>query len=60
MRAENAQDRLADRINAFSGSMLFVYIHVGRRLSRERAGQITELLDLSRQILALMRQFHLV
>jgi uncharacterized membrane protein len=27
-RAENAQNRVADRITAFSGSMLFVYIHV--------------------------------
>ena len=27
-RAENAQNRLADRITAFSGSMLFVYVHV--------------------------------
>ena len=27
-RAEDAQNRLADRITAFSGSMLFVYIHV--------------------------------
>jgi uncharacterized membrane protein len=27
-RAENVQNRIADRITAFSGSMLFVYIHV--------------------------------
>src|SRR5215469_2732095 len=27
-RAENAQNRVADRITAFSGSMLFVYIHI--------------------------------
>ena len=27
-RAENAQNRVADRITAFSGSMLFVYVHV--------------------------------
>jgi uncharacterized membrane protein len=27
-RAEIAQDRIADRITAFSGSMLFVYIHI--------------------------------
>ena len=27
-RAENAQNRAADRITAFSGSMLFVYIHM--------------------------------
>ena len=27
-RAENAQNRVADRITTFSGSMLFVYIHV--------------------------------
>ncbi|HTX31748.1 MAG TPA: DUF1003 domain-containing protein [Solirubrobacteraceae bacterium] len=27
-RAENAQNRLADRITAFAGSMMFVYIHV--------------------------------
>jgi uncharacterized membrane protein len=27
-RAENAQNRVADRITAFSGSMLFVYIHM--------------------------------
>jgi uncharacterized membrane protein len=27
-RAENAQNRIADRITAFSGSMLFVYIHM--------------------------------
>jgi uncharacterized membrane protein len=26
-RAENAQNRTADRITAFSGSMLFVYLH---------------------------------
>ncbi|HEX8856294.1 MAG TPA: DUF1003 domain-containing protein [Thermoleophilaceae bacterium] len=27
-RADNAQNRLADRITAFSGSMLFVYLHI--------------------------------
>src|SRR3954469_24284797 len=27
-RAEKAQNRVADRITAFSGSMLFVYIHI--------------------------------
>jgi uncharacterized membrane protein len=27
-RAENAQNRVADRITAFSGSMLFVYLHI--------------------------------
>jgi uncharacterized membrane protein len=27
-RAQNAQNRIADRITAFSGSMLFVYVHV--------------------------------
>jgi uncharacterized membrane protein len=27
-RAESAQNRAADRITAFSGSMLFVYIHI--------------------------------
>jgi uncharacterized membrane protein len=27
-RAENVQNRIADAITAFSGSMLFVYIHV--------------------------------
>ena len=27
-RAESAQNRLADRITAFSGSMWFIYIHV--------------------------------
>ncbi len=27
-RAENAQNRIADRITTFSGSMLFVYIHM--------------------------------
>jgi uncharacterized membrane protein len=27
-RAEAAQDRIADRITAFSGSMVFVYVHV--------------------------------
>src|SRR6201987_2683408 len=27
-RAQNAQNRAADRITAFSGSMLFVYIHI--------------------------------
>ncbi len=27
-RAGNAQNRVADRITAFSGSMLFVYIHI--------------------------------
>jgi hypothetical protein len=27
-RAENAQNRVADRITTFSGSMLFVYIHM--------------------------------
>jgi hypothetical protein len=27
-RAENVQDRIADRITAFSGSMAFVYLHV--------------------------------
>ena len=27
-RAEDAQNRVADRITAFSGSMLFVYVHV--------------------------------
>ena len=27
-RAESAQNRIADKITAFSGSMLFVYIHV--------------------------------
>jgi uncharacterized membrane protein len=27
-RAENAQNRAADRITAFSGSMLFVYLHM--------------------------------
>jgi uncharacterized membrane protein len=27
-RAANAQNRIADRITAFSGSMLFVYVHV--------------------------------
>ena len=27
-RAEVAQNRIADRITAFSGSMLFVYIHI--------------------------------
>jgi uncharacterized membrane protein len=27
-RAEAAQNRLADRITAFSGSMLFVYVHI--------------------------------
>ena len=27
-RAESAQNRIADRITAFAGSMAFVYIHV--------------------------------
>jgi uncharacterized membrane protein len=27
-RADNAQNRIADRITAFAGSMLFVYIHI--------------------------------
>jgi uncharacterized membrane protein len=27
-RAEDAQNRIADKITAFSGSMLFVYIHI--------------------------------
>jgi uncharacterized membrane protein len=27
-RAESAQNRIADKITAFSGSMLFVYIHI--------------------------------
>src|SRR5690349_1034983 len=27
-RAKNAQNRIADRITAFSGSMLFVYLHI--------------------------------
>ena len=27
-RAENAQNRIADKITAFSGSMLFVYVHI--------------------------------
>ena len=27
-RADNVQNRIADRITAFSGSMLFVYIHI--------------------------------
>jgi uncharacterized membrane protein len=27
-RADNEQNRIADRITAFSGSMLFVYIHI--------------------------------
>jgi uncharacterized membrane protein len=27
-RAENAQNRVADRITAFSGSMMFVYLHI--------------------------------
>jgi uncharacterized membrane protein len=27
-RAKNAQNRVADRITAFSGSMLFVYLHM--------------------------------
>src|SRR5215472_2479630 len=27
-RAQNAQNRVADRITAFSGSMLFVYLHM--------------------------------
>src|SRR6516164_1052760 len=27
-RAENVQNRIADRITAFSGSMLFVYLHM--------------------------------
>jgi len=27
-RAESVQNRIADRITAFSGSMLFVYIHI--------------------------------
>jgi uncharacterized membrane protein len=27
-RAQNAQNRLADRITAFSGSMAFVYLHL--------------------------------
>jgi len=27
-RADNAQNRISDKITAFSGSMLFVYIHV--------------------------------
>jgi len=27
-RAENAQDRIADRITVFAGSMAFVYIHI--------------------------------
>jgi uncharacterized membrane protein len=27
-RADNAQNRVADRVTAFSGSMLFVYIHI--------------------------------
>jgi uncharacterized membrane protein len=27
-RAENVQDRIADTITAFAGSMLFVYIHI--------------------------------
>jgi uncharacterized membrane protein len=27
-RAETAQNRIADRITAFSGSMLFVYLHI--------------------------------
>jgi uncharacterized membrane protein len=28
MRAQNVQNRLADRITAFAGSMWFVYIHI--------------------------------
>ena len=27
-RADNAQNRIADRITAFAGSMLFVYLHI--------------------------------
>jgi uncharacterized membrane protein len=27
-RAQDAQNRVADRITAFSGSMMFVYIHI--------------------------------
>jgi uncharacterized membrane protein len=29
MRRANLQDRIADRITAFAGSMIFVYVHVG-------------------------------
>ncbi|HEX2423168.1 MAG TPA: DUF1003 domain-containing protein [Actinomycetota bacterium] len=28
MRAESAQNRIADKITVFAGSMLFVYIHI--------------------------------
>jgi uncharacterized membrane protein len=52
-RAENAQNRVADRITTFSGSMLFVYIHmlwfglwIGLRVEKYPFGLLTMIVSL--------------
>ena len=52
-RARSTEDRIADRITSFAGSMSFVYLHIawfGCWIRQNR-----ELLELSRQILELTR-----
>ena len=52
-RAENAQNRVADRITAFAGSMAFVYIHmlwfavwIGFRVEKYPFGLLTMIVSL--------------
>ena len=52
-RAANAQNRIADRITAFSGSMLFVYIHmlwfglwIGLGVEKDPFGLLTMIVSL--------------
>jgi uncharacterized membrane protein len=52
-RAEDAQNRVADRITAFSGSMIFVYIHIiwfgcwiGFRVEKYPFGLLTMIVSL--------------
>ena len=39
-RAESVQNRIADQITAFAGSMRFVYIYLGRMLDRVRRQEL--------------------
>jgi hypothetical protein len=49
-RAQDLQNRLADKITAFAGSMTFVYIHAGSDCGSDA--------DLSRQLLALTKKLN--
>lgn len=65
-RAKSIENRIADRITAFAGSMPFVYIHAKRQVIADQQWQTVEeedrqneeLLGLSHQILELTKAIH--